>query len=157
MRVKHLFHNQATSGRAWLVLLDGSFRRIEAWWTENHSEFTKQGLGKTRLARLWILTVALARCQTLPSAVGIGTRSHKRGTKSLGRSRDHWRTHHLEESFHDFNVFDLFHIVGHLLLTVHFDLYMSLKHISNDKSLLWLKQCKSFQLHFMEMPTLLPP
>ena len=30
-----------------------------------------------------------------------------------------------------------------------YSLYMTLKHISNYKSLLWLKQCKSFQLHYI--------
>ena len=34
---------------------------------------------------------------------------------------------------------------------------MTLTHISNYKSLLWLKQRKSFQLHFLAMSTLLPP
>ena len=35
------------------------------------------------------------------------------------------------------------------------DLYMTLKHISNYKSPLWRKQCKSFGFHFLEMTTLL--
>ena len=34
---------------------------------------------------------------------------------------------------------------------------MILKHISNDKNLLWLKQCKFFQLRFLKQATLLLP
>ena len=41
-----------------------------------------------------------------------------------------------------------------LQITAHFDLRMTLKHISNDKSLISLKQYESFQLHFLRMATL---
>ena len=85
--------------------------------------------------------------------------AEKKVTTSLGRSRDHRRKHHLVV-IDQFIVWDLFTLLGVnsvtiLLLTAHFDLYITLKHISNDKTLLWLKQCKSVQLHFLEMVTLL--
>ena len=91
------------------------------------------------------------------------THSDKRVTKSLRRSRDNLGQLHLGVNLIIFLVFDFSHCrarvcsILFLLLTAHFDLYMTLKHIANCKSLLWLKQCQSFQLHFLEKATPLPP
>ena len=43
----------------------------------------------------------------------------------------------------------MIYCIQFLQLTVYFDLYMTLKHISNYKSLLQPKKRKSFQLHFL--------
>ena len=66
--------------------------------------------------------------------------------------------------FYQFIVFVVFTFYGvyfiiFLPVTSHFDLSMALKHISNCKSLLWLKQCiKPFRSIFSQWPLrLLPP
>ena len=72
------------------------------------------------------------------------THSDKRGTKSLRRSRANWRKHQLGviSSIYYLWLFTFQgdYSVTFLLRTAHLDRYMTFTHISNDKSLLGLKQ-----------------
>ena len=82
----------------------------------------------------------------------MGCNREKRGTKSLGRSRENWREHHIIDL--------LILILSQSRTSILSDSYCSqvpltFKHVFNYKSLLLQKLCKLFQLYFVEMVTLL--
>ena len=78
----------------------------------------------------------------------------------MGRSRDHWRKPHRGVILSSYCVW-AFHIVWrlfHPIMTAHSPV-RPLNDIETHfkwHGLLWLKQCKSFRLYFLEMSTLLP-
>ena len=85
----------------------------------------------------------------------------QRMTKSMGRSRDNEKIPPRGHFINNNNYIWFIHIVGRLLddfLSAHSP-FRPITVKVNDKSLLWLNQWKSFQLHFLEMASLLvlPP
>ena len=88
----------------------------------------------------------------------------QKGYKVTGyRSQDNWRKHHLWVILSIYS-FQFYHMIGRLfyhILTAHSPFWPihDFKTHFRLQNLLWLKQCKSFQfqLHFLEMASLLPP
>ena len=86
------------------------------------------------------------------------TRSDKRGTKSLRRSRDNWRKHHLgviPSIFYFFDIFTLYGVYSIMLLqlTVHFDQEGTIKHISkNTKAYFDYSHVNPFRSIFSKWP-----
>ena len=109
--------------------------------------------------------VTCVRADTVNFPINV-THSDKMGTQSLGRSRDNWKKHHLGViNFLNLLLFMIFFprcmhgvfSITFLLLSASplWPIHDLKTHFESQTAYFWLKQCQSFQLHFLEMVTLL--